>query len=54
MSTPSLAIHLAKRPEGRPTLDNFSTVEAEVPAPAPGQVLVRNLVMSVDPYIAAG
>jgi len=51
MSTSSLEIHLAKRPQGRPTLDDFATVEADVPAPAPGQVLVRNLVMSVDPYM---
>jgi len=32
-------------------LDTFSTVEVELPEPAPGQVLVRNLVMSVDPYM---
>jgi NADPH-dependent curcumin reductase CurA len=51
MSTPSVEIHLAKRPEGRPTLDDFNIVEVQVPDPAPGQVLVRNLVMSVDPYM---
>jgi hypothetical protein len=31
--------------------DNFRLVEAPVPDPADGEVLVRNLVMSVDPYM---
>ncbi|HEX7744644.1 MAG TPA: NADP-dependent oxidoreductase [Micromonosporaceae bacterium] len=44
-------IHLASRPRGWPTLDNFALVAAPVPEPGPGQVLVRNLVMSVDPYM---
>ena len=44
-------IHLASRPEGWPTPANFALVEAPVPIPGPGQVLVRNLVMSVDPYM---
>lgn len=44
-------IHLASRPVGWPTADNFTLVEVPVPTPGPGQVLVRNLVMSVDPYM---
>jgi NADPH-dependent curcumin reductase CurA len=44
-------IHLASRPSGWPTEDDFRLVEVEVPDPAPGQVLVRNLAMSVDPYM---
>lgn len=32
-------------------MENFDVVETEVPAPGAGQVLVRNLVMSVDPYM---
>jgi NADPH-dependent curcumin reductase CurA len=47
----ALEIHLAARPVGKPTLDNFAVVEVEVPRPEPGQVLVRNRVMSVDPYM---
>jgi NADPH-dependent curcumin reductase CurA len=43
--------HLASRPEGVPTRDNFRLVELDLPDPAPGQVLVRNLMMSVDPYM---
>ncbi|MGW7538515.1 NADP-dependent oxidoreductase [Amycolatopsis sp. NPDC054798] len=42
-------IRLAARPHGVPTMDNFDIVETEVPKPGPGQILVRNVVMSVDP-----
>ncbi|GAB4050154.1 NADP-dependent oxidoreductase [Catellatospora paridis] len=44
-------IHLASRPVGMPTPDNFRLMEVAVPEPAEGQVKVRNLVMSVDPYM---
>ncbi|KUN29661.1 NADP-dependent oxidoreductase [Streptomyces antibioticus] len=44
-----LEVRLAARPVGLPTLDHFHIVEVDVPAPAPGQVLVRNLFMSLDP-----
>ncbi|WP_431937474.1 NADP-dependent oxidoreductase [Micromonospora sp. RP3T] len=44
-------IHLASRPEGWPTADNFRLVTTEVPTPGPGQVVVRNQFMSVDPYM---
>ncbi|GGM12232.1 NADP-dependent oxidoreductase [Dactylosporangium sucinum] len=40
---------LAARPEGVPTAEHFRLVEEEVPTPGPGQVVVRNEVMSVDP-----
>jgi NADPH-dependent curcumin reductase CurA len=42
---------LAARPHGEPTPGDFALAEVEVPEPAEGQVLVRNLVMSVDPYM---
>ncbi|MEV4202395.1 NADP-dependent oxidoreductase [Micromonospora globbae] len=44
-------IHLASRPHGWPTEENFRLVETEVPKPGPGQLLVRNRYMSVDPYM---
>ncbi|MEV0734061.1 NADP-dependent oxidoreductase [Polymorphospora sp. NPDC050346] len=44
-------VHLASRPQGRATADNFTVVEVPVPEPGPGQLLVRNVVMSVDPYM---
>ncbi len=51
MSTPSREIHLVRRPEGPPTAADFAMVETTVPDPADGEVLVRNLMMSVDPAI---
>ena len=42
---------LAARPQGEPTPDDFRLVEREHPDPADGQVVVRMLVMSVDPYM---
>ena len=42
---------LAARPHGEPTPEDFRLVEAQHPDPAEGQVVVRMLVMSVDPYM---
>ena len=44
-------IHLASRPAGWPVPENFRLVEVPVPPLEPGQVLVRNQVLSVDPYM---
>lgn len=44
-------IRLASRPHGTATLDNFSIVDTDVPQPGPGQLLVRNTWLSVDPYM---
>ena len=51
MSVHSTEVRLAARPHGWPTAETFAITRTEVPAPAPGQVLVRNLLMSVDPYM---
>lgn len=40
---------LASRPEGIPQAEHFRIVEAPVPRPGPGQVLVRNEWLSVEP-----
>ena len=42
---------LAARPHGEPTPDDFRLVETERPDPGDGQIVVRMLVMSVDPYM---
>ncbi|MFI6360854.1 NADP-dependent oxidoreductase [Streptomyces sp. NPDC050743] len=42
---------LVKRPVGWPTPEDFALVEAPVPVPGEGQVLVRNIYLSVDPYM---
>ena len=39
------------RPAGMPSAANFELVEKPVPTPGPGEVLVRNSYMSVDPYM---
>ncbi|GAB2829621.1 NADP-dependent oxidoreductase [Actinocorallia aurea] len=42
---------LQRRPVGVPVPEDFSLTEVEVPGPGPGQLLVRNLFLSVDPYM---
>lgn len=42
---------LASRPVGAPTPENFRLESTAVPAPAPGQVLLRTLYLSLDPYM---
>ncbi|GAB3356800.1 NADP-dependent oxidoreductase [Micromonospora halotolerans] len=49
--TANREIHLASRPQGWPTAENFRLVTTEVPTPGPGQLVVRNQFMSVDPYM---
>jgi NADPH-dependent curcumin reductase CurA len=49
--TTSREIHLAARPQGWPTADTFRLVDVDLPEPGPDEVLVRNLYMSVDPYM---
>ncbi|WP_122620305.1 NADP-dependent oxidoreductase [Streptomyces sp. Tu 4128] len=43
--------HLVTRPVGWPKPEDFALVETGVPTPGEGQVLVRNLYVSVDPYM---
>jgi NADPH-dependent curcumin reductase CurA len=44
--------HLVRRPQGWPVAEDFALREVPVSAePAPGRILVRNLHMSVDPYM---
>ncbi len=47
----SREIRLKSRPVGMPTVDNFELVTVSVPDPAPDEVQVKNLWMSVDPYM---
>ena len=49
--TTTRQIVLASRPQGAPTADNFRLETVDLPQLADGQVLVRNVVMSVDPYM---
>lgn len=47
----SREIRLASRPNGMPTADNFVLEHVTLEPLQPGQVLVRNLYLSVDPYM---
>ena len=42
---------LKSRPTGMPTPENFEIVERPVPEPADGEVLLRTLFLSLDPYM---
>jgi NADPH-dependent curcumin reductase CurA len=44
-------VRLAARPDGWPTAETFEIAEVTVGEPGPGQVVVHNLFMSVDPYM---
>ncbi len=44
-------VRLASRPSGWVTADNFTLTEESVPEVGQGQLLVRNIFMSVDPYM---
>jgi NADPH-dependent curcumin reductase CurA len=44
-------VRLASRPSGWVALENFTVTESDVGEPGDGEVLVRNVFMSVDPYM---
>jgi len=44
-------VQLAARPSGVPDESDFRVVEVDVPDPGPGEVLVRNTLLSIDPYM---
>jgi NADPH-dependent curcumin reductase CurA len=47
----SREVVLAARPQGAPQESDFEVREADVPAPGDGEVRVRNVFVSVDPYM---
>ncbi|WP_049982666.1 NADP-dependent oxidoreductase [Halorubrum sp. BV1] len=51
MTTTNREWILAERPDGEPDLDCFELRETDVPAPDPGELLVRTRYLSVDPYM---
>jgi NADPH-dependent curcumin reductase CurA len=51
MSITCRAFHLVSRPEGEPTEDNFRLVTSSLSDPGSGEIAVRNLAISVDPYM---
>src|SRR5229473_3285645 len=51
MSGMNKQITLAARPAALPKESDFKIVDAPIPSPKDGQVLVRILYLSVDPYM---
>ena len=47
----NLQVQLASRPTGWVEESNFRIVESPVPKPEPGQLLVKSLWLSLDPYM---
>ncbi len=50
-ATHNRRIVLASRPTGAPVPDNFRLEETQVPQPADGEVLLRTVYLSLDPYM---
>src|SRR3546814_17260224 len=48
----SLQVRFARRPSGEPTAETFEIGEVELPALGDGQILVRIIWMSLDPYMS--
>ena len=42
---------LASRPDGAPVAENFRLDEAEIPVPGEGEMLLRVIYLSLDPYM---
>ena len=51
MSNKNVQVTLANRPTGWVQESDFKIVESDIPKPAAGQVLVKNLYLSLDPYM---
>ena len=51
MSIPTREWQLVRRPHGEPVDEDFALVSISRPDPAPGEVVVRTIAMSVDPYM---
>jgi NADPH-dependent curcumin reductase CurA len=51
MSVQAREWQLLRRPHGEPVAEDFRLVPAERPDPQPGEVVVRTIAMSVDPYM---
>ena len=42
---------MASRPIGEPKQENFALEESPIPTPKYGELLIRTLFMSLDPYM---
>ena len=51
MSQKNQRVLLNSRPQGAPTTENFTIEHSDIPTPVTGQVLLRTLYLSLDPYM---
>ncbi|HEY3911225.1 MAG TPA: NADP-dependent oxidoreductase [Stellaceae bacterium] len=51
MDNQNRQVVLKQRPQGMPSTADFATVNAPMPEPAEGEVLVRGIYLSLDPYM---
>ena len=51
MATMNRQVTLASRPVGVPKLSDFHLISSPLPSPAAGEVLVRSVFLSLDPYM---
>ncbi len=51
VTTSAREVRLVRRPRGEPVPDDFELAVVDVAPPAEGEVVVRNLFVSVDPYM---
>jgi NADPH-dependent curcumin reductase CurA len=51
MANENRQVLLQRRPEGMPQTSDFAIVDGPLPDPAPGEVLVRGIYLSLDPYM---
>jgi NADPH-dependent curcumin reductase CurA len=47
----NLRIVLQRQRDGLPVAEDFAVADGPMPAPGPGQILLRNIYLSLDPYI---
>lgn len=47
----NVQVRMVRHPQGKLTEADFRLIETDVPQPAAGEVLVRNIYLSLDPYI---
>lgn len=51
MAEGNLQVRLASRPKGEPSLENFQVGRGPIPRPQAGQMLLRAIYLSLDPYM---
>src|SRR5690242_21186543 len=51
MDSRNRQVLLKRRPTGAPTPDDFAIADAPLPDPGAGEILVRGIYLSLDPYM---